>query len=99
MKKVFKVLLLIVVCLVAIVLIGAIAINVRGVPKYEAKKIDLKIEYTHDRIENGTRLASMLCRSCHYNDETQTFSGREMTEVNQFGKSFRRILPMMLMQV
>jgi mono/diheme cytochrome c family protein len=30
----------------------------------------------------------MLCRSCHYNNETHKFTGRELSEVTQFGKIY-----------
>ncbi|MCW3113310.1 MAG: hypothetical protein JWR18_1706 [Segetibacter sp.] len=88
MKKVLKVVLLTIAGLVVLVGLAAAIISFRGIPKYEAKKVDLKIESTPARVENGAKLASMLCRSCHYNDATHRFTGRELTEVTQFGKIY-----------
>ncbi len=55
-------------------------------PKYEARKIDIHVEATPQRMENGRKLASMLCFSCHYNEQTQKFTGRPLTEAPQFGE-------------
>ncbi len=89
MKKFFKVLLIIVGVLVLIIGIFAAYISMRSIPKYAiTKKVDIKVDVTPARVERGTKLASMLCRSCHYNDATKKFTGREMTEAPQFGKLF-----------
>lgn len=90
MRKFFKVLLYIILGIVVIVGIAAAYIAMRGLPTQTPEKINVKVEYTPKRIENGVKLASMLCRSCHYNDDTQKFSGREMTEQHQFGKIFSK---------
>jgi hypothetical protein len=88
MRKIFKVLLIIVAVLIVIVGIGASFISLRSIPKYTAQKINIKVDVTPERIERGTKLASMLCHSCHYNDQTDKFTGRELTEVPQFGKIY-----------
>jgi cytochrome c2 len=90
MKKFLKVLLYIVVGLVTIVVIGAAIISFRGIPKYKAEKITVHIDYTPERVEQGAKLASMLCKSCHYNEDTKHFSGRQMKEVTQFGSIFSK---------
>ena len=85
MKKVFKILLIIVV--VVIVLVGILAsyIALRSIPKYDVEKINVKVEVTPARIERGVKLASMLCRNCHYSNTTQKFTGKQLTEAPQFG--------------
>ena len=90
MKKVLKVILIIVVVLIVIVGILASYIALRSIPKYDVQKITVKIEYTPERIERGTKLASMLCRSCHYNQNTQKFTGRELVEAPQFGTIYSK---------
>lgn len=90
MRKVLKAVLLVIAGLVVLVAIAAAIISFRGIPKYEAKKADVKIEYTPARVEQGAKLASMLCRSCHYNTLTNRFTGRELTEVTQFGKIYSK---------
>ncbi len=52
------------------------------------KKIDIKVDATPERIAQGQKLATMLCRSCHYNETTDEFTGRELTEAPQFGKIY-----------
>ena len=65
-------------------------IALRSIPKYDVQKLNVKIEYTPERIERGTKLASMLCRSCHYNQTTQKFTGRELIEAPQFGTIYSK---------
>ncbi|MEO8771242.1 MAG: hypothetical protein ABI402_14200 [Ferruginibacter sp.] len=88
MKKFFKVLLIIIVVFIVFVGIFATYISMRSIPKYVVKKIDTKVASTPARIEKGTKLASMLCRGCHFNNETKKFTGRELTEAPQFGHIF-----------
>ena len=88
MKKFLKVLLIIVLVIIVIIGIFAAYVSMRSIPKYAVKKIDVKIEYTASRVEKGTKLASMLCRGCHYNETTKKFTGRELSEAPQFGKIY-----------
>lgn len=85
MKKVFRVLLIVVVVFVVLVGILASYIALRSIPKYDVEKIDVKVESTPARVERGTKLASMLCRNCHYNEATGKFTGKELKEAPQFG--------------
>ncbi len=88
MRKFFKVSLVIVLILVVFVGIFAAYISMRSIPKYEVKKITVKFDHTKERVERGAKLASMLCRNCHYNNDTKKFSGKELTEAPQFGKIY-----------
>lgn len=88
MKKVFKVLLIIVLVIICLIGVIALYINFRGMPKYTAKKIELKVEPNAARIANGQKLASMLCKTCHYNEQTRKFTGKELVEAPQFGKLY-----------
>jgi cytochrome c2 len=90
MKKVFRVLLVLLVIVAGLALIGAAYINFRSMPSYTPDKKDIKVEVTQARIDQGTKLASMLCRSCHYNDQTQKFTGRQLTEATQFGEIYSK---------
>lgn len=90
MKKAWKVLLIIVLIIVVIAGILAAYINFRSIPKYSVQKIDVKVEVTPKRVERGTKLASMLCRNCHYNEGTQKFTGRELKEAPQFGTIYSK---------
>jgi hypothetical protein len=90
MKKTIKILLIIFGVLAGLVGLAALAITVRGIPSYSFTPVTLKVVSTPIRVENGARLASMLCRNCHYNNETHRFSGREMKEETKFGKVFIR---------
>src|SRR5687768_15212434 len=88
MRKFFKILLIIVLSLLLLVGVAAAYIAIRGIPKYTPQKPQVKVEYTPQRLENGIKLASMLCRSCHYNENTQKFTGNEMKDASEFGKIY-----------
>lgn len=76
MKKVFKVLLIIIVVIIVIVGVLASYIALRSIPKYDVEKINVKVEATPERVAQGRKLASMLCRNCHYNDATGKLPGK-----------------------
>ncbi len=89
MKKVFKILLYIVAAVAAIVVCFVGFIQFRGIPNYTPTKVDLKIEYTPQRAEEGKRLASMLCKKCHMNQDGSSVSGRHMLDCPAaFGEAF-----------
>ena len=88
MRKIFKVLLIIILLLVVLGGAFALFVNFRSMPKYEAKTLDIHVESTPARIEKGKKLASMLCRSCHYNEQTGKFTGRLLSEAPQFGEIY-----------
>lgn len=85
MKKILKVLLFVVLALVAVVAVGAVVINSRGIPTYPVENPDYVVHPTPAKVERGKKLASMLCKGCHYNDETGKLSGREMKDAPEFG--------------
>ena len=86
MRKFFKILLIVIFFLIVVIGVFALYIKFREMPKYEAGNITMKVEVTPQRIEKGRKLASMLCFSCHYNDQTQKFTGRILSEAPQFGE-------------
>jgi cytochrome c2/mono/diheme cytochrome c family protein len=90
MRKAFKVILLIILIIIALTGVLALYIALRGLPEYPVQKISLTVDVTPQRVERGTKLASMLCRSCHYNSGTQKFTGRELKEVPQFGTIYSK---------
>ncbi len=90
MRKFFKTLLIVIGSVLVIAGIFAAYISLRSIPSFPVEKKDISITLTTARIEQGTKLASMLCKSCHYNDNTKKFTGRELTEAPQFGKIYSR---------
>jgi cytochrome c2 len=90
MKKIFKVLVITIIVIVILTGITAAFVSLRNIPKYPAEKKDITVEITPARVEQGVKLASMLCRNCHYNDNTGKFTGRALTEVSQFGNLYSR---------
>jgi mono/diheme cytochrome c family protein/cytochrome c2 len=90
MKKILRYLLLFV-GIIAIAVGGFAAfIAIRGIPKYKAEKIDLHIESTPARVQQGQKLASMLCANCHLDENTGKFTGRKLAEAPQFGDIYSK---------
>lgn len=90
MKKVFRYL-LIGIGAVAVLVGGLSAfVSIRGIPKYKAETINLQVVSTPDRVARGEKLASMLCRSCHFDGNTGKFTGRLLDEAPQFGAIYSR---------
>lgn len=90
MKKAFKILFWFLGVLIVII-IGFVAfVSFRGIPKYKAEKLEITVEHTPERLAQGQKLTTMLCKGCHFNNNTQKLSGREMLETPQFGKIFSK---------
>jgi mono/diheme cytochrome c family protein len=91
MKKLLKIIGIIL--LLIIVAVGGFAafIAIRGLPKYEVNIPNIpKVEVTPERVERGAKIASMLCRNCHFNPQTGKLTGRELKEAPDFGKLYSR---------
>lgn len=88
MKKVLKILLFLVLGLVAVVAIGAVVINSKGIPTYPVEKPAYSVHATPEKVARGKKLASMLCASCHLNEETGTLSGMRMEDAPEFGELY-----------
>ncbi|RYD87448.1 MAG: cytochrome c [Sphingobacteriales bacterium] len=65
-------------------------VAIRGIPSYSAEKIDLHVQPTEARVLQGQKLASMLCRNCHLDPNTNRFTGRRLAEAPQFGAIYSR---------
>jgi len=81
MKKVLKVFLYLLLFAVVVLAGAAGYVSFSGIPKYKPQKLDIAVEVTQPRIDRGLKLASMLCHGCHFNSETNKFTGRHMEEI------------------
>ena len=89
MKKFLKYLLILAGIVLVIGLCGFAFIEIRGVPSYEVKKIDYKVEATPERLVRGKKLVQLLCAGCHRNDATNKLTGEQMMDApHEFGKIF-----------
>lgn len=91
MKKILKILGILI--LVVIIAVGGFAafISIRGIPSYDVNVPNIpKVEVTPERVARGEKIASMLCRNCHFNNETGKLTGMELTDVPSFGKIYSR---------
>ena len=88
MRRFFKALLIIIIIIAIAAGAFALYVSQRSIPKYPVQKINIKVESTPERIAQGQKLATMLCHSCHYNEKTDAFTGRELTDAPDFGKIY-----------
>ncbi|RYZ21358.1 MAG: cytochrome c [Chitinophagaceae bacterium] len=90
MKKVLRYLLIIVCSIITLVGLAAAFIAVRGIPKEKAEQISLNVEATPARLAKGEQLASLLCKSCHLDPNTNKFTGKHLVDVPQFGDIYSK---------
>ncbi len=86
MKKVFKIIGVLI--LLVLILIGGFAafIAIRGIPKFDVNVPAIpNVEVTPERVVRGEKIASMLCRNCHYDKKTEKLTGHHMYEIPEFG--------------
>lgn len=88
MKKVLKILGIILGGAAGLLLIVAATIQFSGIPKYEVKAPDLRVEADSAMIAEGKRLSFMLCSNCHMS-ENGKMEGKLMLDLPaEFGKAW-----------
>jgi mono/diheme cytochrome c family protein len=90
MKRTLKIIGTLALVLVLILLIGASFIHFRGIPSYETGKVNLTVPITPERVQQGQKLASVMCVECHYGSDDK-LSGKLLTDLpKEFGKIYSR---------
>ncbi|HRG87632.1 MAG TPA: c-type cytochrome [Chitinophagales bacterium] len=81
MKTVLRIFLYLVI-MVVVVLVGFVGfIQLRGIPKYEVKKIDYpQVQYDSAMIAHGQKIAAVQCVACHRGGDGK-LSGRLLNEL------------------
>lgn len=91
MKRFLKITAWVVGILLIIILGFAAFIQIKGIPTYEPQTVDLKVEVTPERIEQGQKLSAMLCSSCHLSEKEQRLSGKEIYDLpKEFGVAYSK---------
>lgn len=89
MKKFFKILLVLIGIVLLAGLIGFSFIQIRGVPSYEVQKTDFKADITPESIEQGKKLALLLCANCHKDETTGNLTGALLHDAPpEFGRIY-----------
>lgn len=93
MKRFFKIAGYTLGILIALLLCGATVIHFRGIPHYPVEMPsavqNLKVPVDSVHVAEGKRIASMLCKECHYNPETQKLTGSYRTDIpKEFGEVY-----------
>lgn len=80
MKKIFRVLLYLIVAAV-IAIIGVVSyISVNGIPTYATEQVKLQVEITPEKVAQGAKIAAVQCVVCHRGSDSK-LSGKKMTEI------------------
>jgi mono/diheme cytochrome c family protein len=90
MKKALRYLLIILGIVVVLVAGAAGFVALRGIPSFKADRVDLKVEVTPERIDRGQKLATLLCKSCHLDPNTNKLTGKKLDDVPMFGEIYSR---------
>ena len=85
MKKPLKIVLFSALGLVLVLFILAMVVNFSGIPYYENEASDLHVEITPGRIEEGARIAAILCSQCHGSNDGK-MGGAYMADAAGFGE-------------
>ena len=84
MKRVLKIALA-VIGLIILIIVGFLAyVGMSPIPSYANEAPELTIESTPQRVEEGARIASMMCASCHRSDDRR-LGGSHMPDASDFG--------------
>lgn len=81
MRKALKISAIVLAAIIALLGIGVLTVQLRGVPSYPAPVIpELKVEVTPERVEHGLKIASMLCIKCHTGSD-ERLSGKIIADL------------------
>jgi mono/diheme cytochrome c family protein len=90
MKKVIKIIGVVLGVIVLLIAGFVLYIQIDGIPSYEVRKIDLKVEVTPERVVQGQKIASMECIACHAGNDGK-LTGRHLIELpKEFGEVYSR---------
>lgn len=91
MKKILKILGILILLIVIIIGGAAGFISIRGIPSYDVNVPNIpNVEVTPERVARGEKIASMLCRNCHFSSETGKLTGRVLEDAPDFGKIYAK---------
>jgi cytochrome c2 len=90
MKKALRYLLILLGVVLTLVAGATAFIAIRGIPSQKAEHIELKVVPTPARLARGEQLASLLCKSCHLDPNTNRLTGKHLVDVPQFGDIYSR---------
>lgn len=80
MKKFVKITLFVVGGLLALVLLAALVVNLRGIPSYPTGNVELSVQADSAQLEQGRKIASALCVHCHSGANSPQLIGRRLEE-------------------
>ncbi|MGW8314587.1 MAG: c-type cytochrome [Bacteroidales bacterium] len=84
MKKPFKIVLFSLLGVILVLFILVMVVNFSGIPYYENQAEDIYVEVTPERVEEGARMAVLLCSQCHGSTDGK-MGGAYMQDAAGFG--------------
>lgn len=82
MKKIGKILLLVIGAVVAVIAGVMVFVAVRGIPTYEPETVEMQVIVTPEKVQNGFKLASMVCNHCHSSPNSSQLIGRKVEDID-----------------
>ena len=90
MKRFFKIAGIILAVIFVLIAVFAAYVQYTGIPKYEPHIVEMKVDVTPTRVENGKRISVMLCIQCHSDDKNK-LTGKFLGELpGEFGKIYSK---------
>jgi mono/diheme cytochrome c family protein len=87
--KAIKKVMIVLGCIILIVITALAYVQFSGIPKYEAPAVAMKVEVTPERVEQGRKIGSILCITCHAADDGR-MTGKELPEMAELGKIYSK---------
>src|SRR5512141_774839 len=82
MKRFFKIIGIILGCLVILVLGFIGYLKIAGMPSFsDVHRPNIKVVSTPERVARGRKIATLLCYDCHFNPATNRLSGHRLPEI------------------
>jgi len=85
MKRILKILGIVIGVIVLAIAAFAVYVGASDIPSYENNAPEMNVQLTPERVEEGARIASMLCSSCHRSDDRK-LGGNHMVDASDFGE-------------
>lgn len=87
MKKALKIVGILVGSITLLTVLGAVYINIKGIPQYENKAPELTVRVDSVGLAEGARFASMMCANCHRSDDGK-LGGSLQKDAADFGEIY-----------
>ncbi len=66
-------------------------VAVTGIPKYEPRRLEIRVPVTPEKVERGRKYALILCAECHRDPTTRRLTGKRLVDLPpEFGVAYSK---------